>query len=205
MYRGRKGGWDDQTIQIKSPSNAFRVGCHARENSPPRTPRDAYAHTRTARNAHTCSSPHVTRVKHTVKHPRTRESPTRNQIHLERAAIDRFETTCRDPRARALVVLVLALHEHARAHVKVYARVCMSSRRVRSPPRARRPLRSRRRPSVARATSNSRHRRTPSSIGVADRPNARSIDRPIDRSTDRSRPGKGPPLPNRRRARAQSR
>ena len=195
MYRGRKGGWDDQTIQIKSPSNAFRVGCHARENSPPRTPRDAYAHTRTAR---TCSSPHVARVKHTVKHPRTRESPTRNQIHLERAAIDRFETTCRDPRARALVVLVLALHEHARAHVKVYARVCMSSRRVRSPPRARRPLRSRRRPSVARATSNSRlSTRTPSSIGFADRP--------IDRSIDRSRPGKGPPLPNRRRARAQSR
>ncbi len=135
--------------------------------------------TPTPHATHTRVPHHTSRASNTPSNTRARaKSPTRNQIHLERASRDRFETT----------TTRLAIHARSssssssprsRAHVKVYmrARVCItSSRRVRSPPRARRrPLRSR-----ARDVEQS----TPTHAvldRVADRPNARSIDRPIDR------------------------
>ena len=153
--------------------------------------------TPTPHATHTRVPHHTSRASNTPSNTRARaKSPTRNQIHLERASRDRFETTTTrlaDPRALVVLVLALAL---ARTRQGIYARARMyyvvATRSISAPRAA---------PPSAVATTPERRdveQSTPTHDAVLDRgcrsterPNARSIDRPIDRSIDRSRPGKG--------------
>jgi len=131
--------------------------------------------TPTPHATHTRVPHHTSRASNTPSNTRARaKSPTRNQIHLERASRDRFETTTTrlaDPRALVVLVLALAL---ARTRQGIYARARMyyvvATRSI-STPRAAPPS------AVARA----RRRTVDTDARRRPRSGRRSIDRPIDR------------------------
>ena len=135
--------------------------------------------TPTPHATHTRVPHHTSRASNTPSNTRARaKSPTRNQIHLERASRDRFETTTTrlaDPRALVVLVLALAL---ARTRQGIYARARMyyvvATRSI-STPRAAPPS------AVARA----RRRTVDTDARRRPRSGRRSTERPIDRSPDR--------------------
>jgi hypothetical protein len=138
--------------------------------------------TPTPHATHTRVPHHTSRASNTPSNTRARaKSPTRNQIHLERASRDRFETTTTrlaDPRALVVLVLALAL---ARTRQGIYARARMyyvvATRSISAPRAA---------PPSAVATTPERRdveQSTPTHA-VLDR-GCRSTERPIDRSPDR--------------------